>query len=586
MTTEEPPDKRRKENSLHPSTTSVVEQSDVEQIIQTLRGLTDLSPPDFSYILNKLSFEDKLRVRLTCKYFYKLVIQDRGFNAQGVLKMDFKKGFNYEVFRILSLQIKVKLPSQNELAKKENLATEVLNFFNEFQDKIVDIELSNPCRNLITQILPQLTNLRKIRLQDRFSNLNSVEIATLIENNSSTLENLSLICIRPQKFSLTHSYPNMKVFSIQECNSQVARQFVSKLTKLNKITVNDNDDISDHTLSALIDNNSPSLVSLDLKAITANSTNIILKKPLHKIKELTLERCGSNMINQIVPKVCKLRKLCVFDENYHISTEKLNNLIKQNAPTLQYLELSADNKLEEMQKISFPKMEVLKLIGSKSCSDAAFKYVIENSASTLTTLSCRDIRDEIQVEKRLANLKELEIRKCADQFAESIIRYAKPSLRNLEQLRLCNYKGDNLRDYVYDMACLPFMKVLRLNNCERPLVRSLLEKCASSLTELSLTDISDGRFDLTTQLSKLKKLYLFQCDDDVTRLVLEKSAASLTEMKLYSSNLNISIEAPFPNLTEVTVNNRGRVDVRDSDFISQGGNLKQLEKLAPYNSYL
>ena len=51
-------------------------------------------------------------------------------------------------------------------------------------------------------------------------------------------------------------------------------------------------------------------------------------------------------VNQIVPKVCKLRKLCVFDENYHISTEKLNNLIKQNAPTLQYLELSADNKLE------------------------------------------------------------------------------------------------------------------------------------------------------------------------------------------------------------------------------------------------
>jgi len=584
---EEPPGKKRKDNSPLTSTCgSGNDQSDgrsVVKLMKTLRGLIDLSPPDFSYILNKLPFEDKLRLRLTCKYLYRLVMEDKGFDMEGVIKMDFKKGYDYEVFRILSLQIKVKIPSQNEIAKKENLIDEVTHFFDLFEDRIVDVDISNPCTNLFNLIFPKLRNLRKIKIQDRYDSLSSVEIANLIENNSFTLENLSLIAIRREKFTLKHSYPKMKVFCLQECNNKVVQQFVTKLTQLTRLSVNNNDDITDQNFSALIDDNSSTLVHLELKYVFANSKRILLRFPLTKLKELTLIRCGSNIVNQVEPQVSELQKLCIIDENYYTSTEKLNTLIKGNAPTLHYLELSADNKLEGNEKTQFPKLKVLKLIGSKSCSDAAFQYVIENSAKTLTTLSCRDIRNEIQVRKDMCNLKVLELRQCNEKFAKSIMRYAEPSLRNLEQIRLCNYKGDDLRYAVRDLDSLPFIKVLRLNNTERRLVNSLLEKCCDNLKELSLTDIDDYSFELDTELSSLTKLYLFQCSPLVTRHVLQKSATSLTEMKLYSSNLNINVNTPFPNLKEVIVNNRGRVDVRNSEFISQGGNLKQLEDLSPYN---
>ena len=138
----------------------------------------------------------------------------------------------------------------------------------------------------------------------------------------------------------------MKVFCLQECNNKVVQQFVTKLTQLTRLSVNNNDDVTDQNFSALIDDNSSTLVHLELKYVFANSKRILLRFPLTKLKELTLIRCGSNIVNQVEPQVSELQKLCIIDENYYTSTEKLNTLIKGNAPTLHYLELSADNKLE------------------------------------------------------------------------------------------------------------------------------------------------------------------------------------------------------------------------------------------------
>merc|ERR1719233_808345 len=83
---------------------------------ETRLTLTDLSDTDCSYILDKLSFNDLMNVRLSCKTMLARVMAmpvKKGIRKLGVIVVDFKKELKPDVFNNLDMDIRIKLPYTN-----------------------------------------------------------------------------------------------------------------------------------------------------------------------------------------------------------------------------------------------------------------------------------------------------------------------------------------------------------------------------------------------------------------------------------------------------------------------------------------
>jgi len=361
------------------------------------RGLSNLSPPDFSHILKYLTKQDKKSVRLVCNYFLHLVTNSK--KGLSILKVDIwekSEIFLTDYYWLINstLDINIKLPIEYQIEGDENLRTRVIEFINDCQNRIVSIEViyGTPV-HLVEQIVPKLTQLQHMKVVSDLK-IQSQVFVNLIQNSRECLVSLHLSDVTFHNFIFEKetALPNLQKLFLHCCAGNIGFQsLISSSTNLTELT------LKDMNLNTLVVTDLPKLKEMNLCNCKGNSgiqalllsssnlTNLILEdihldtrfdKPLTNLNYLSLEDCDGEISSMVTQAAQSLTKM------------KLNNT-------------DLDTKITKL-------LPCLTDLSLKGCS-GEISSLLTQSASNLTNITLFKVDLETDVGKPFINLKVVKI---------------------------------------------------------------------------------------------------------------------------------------------------------------------------------
>jgi len=405
--------------------------------------LKHLPPEIISIVLQFLPFKDQANLRVAWKWMNQIVLDEpKGFKTKGIMIADFSKPVDYlQTFQTLDLDIKVQVSTDSIKSEEE-----MINFTEIFKDRITEFEFSN-------QISPKLTKLNKLKVSKM--SMNIAHISTLINNNSGSLQSLTLQSFTGEGLNITAPLSNLTKLTLIQCSASVMNQIVavgrpSQLTHL-QITSNIFYNIRAANVSTLINTNSGSLQSLTLESISREGLNITA--PLPNLTKLALIQCSSSLMNKIVTVVrpSKLTNLQLTSDI--ISAANVSTLINNNSGSLQSLILQSIKGEGHSITRELPNLTELTLINCSTSlmnqivvrpsqlthlkvhsiiiSAANVSTLINNNSGSLQSLILRSIKREgHSITRELPNLKLLQLTACSSDI-ETQIRGRAPNLNVL-----------------------------------------------------------------------------------------------------------------------------------------------------------
>jgi len=404
-----------------------------------------------------LSFQDLLNMRLTNSNFQQMIMEEgTGLQRRGVLVVDFSKEIDFEVFRNLKLEIRLRVG--NELILP---SAQVVNFLEEFNQRIVDVDFN---------------------LEEKATNISPDSFSTLMVKKASTLQHLELNKVLIENFKLDHALPNVKILKLWKYDEKVAVQVLKKARKLKTLQVAcQSDDMAIDSLHgryitknllSCVENSCDTLEKLEMEWVdNLDVSDWIWLGPsftLAKLKILKAGCCDGLMIKSLI----------------HKSIATLTDLF------LYFLPVPFDDIVDVLNQLNLTHLKL-----DKAFSDVVSKQCIEGSSATLThiTLANMDTRhplgdlpSNLQIKTDLPNVKYIKIQGSEQAlFVKSLIER---SSARLEDLFLLNVNSKLKLDKDLDN-----LKTLTIHELGWPedstFVKSVMIRCAVNLTSLTLDNV-------------------------------------------------------------------------------------------------
>jgi len=213
------------------------------------------------------------------------------------------------------------------------------------------------------------------------STLSAEQASILINRNSPTLQEIIFNSFTYEAgITLLQPMPNVKSLVLDSCSDYFVNQFASKVSALEKITVNVEEfDSNMETLSLLINNNLTSIIYLDLKV--HHSQGFHIQEPLPNLQTLSLTNCCEEVNDAVVANVSNLEEISLSGSTIHISN--LTTLMKNSSNTLKNLSLT---KLRKWYMTHFFPLPHLKKLCIIDCKPLTVKAFLESSSASLSYL--------------------------------------------------------------------------------------------------------------------------------------------------------------------------------------------------------